>query len=177
MRAEPAGKQAVAIGIVDNVARPRPAGAKRSRNQVGPIVDVLRGVADNRWLAGGARRGMDAHHLGLRHGKQAKRIVVAQVGLVGERQLGDIGKLFDISRMNATRRKAVLIHRDVVIGMPGGPLQAFNLQRANFVDRGDFYRIEIGFSGCQILQWLSSSNKFPPMAREWPRSSATTTPS
>ena len=82
--AEPAGEQAVAVGDVDHVARPRAGGADRARHQVGPGVDVARRVADHRRPAGRAARGVDAHALLARDREHAERIGVAQVVLGGE---------------------------------------------------------------------------------------------
>ena len=84
MRAQPAGEQAVAVGIVDDVARPRAAGVERARHQVGPGVDVARRVAHHRRPAGRAARGVHAHALLARDGQHAEGIGVAQVGLGGE---------------------------------------------------------------------------------------------
>ena len=49
-------------------------------------------VADHGRLAGGAGRGVDAHHLLARHGEHAERIVVAQVRLGGEREFREVGE-------------------------------------------------------------------------------------
>ena len=84
VRAQPAGEQAVAVGVVDDVARPRPAGVERARHQVGPQIDVARRVADHRRPPRRAARGMDAHALLARDGEHAEGIGVAQVGLRGE---------------------------------------------------------------------------------------------
>ena len=81
VRAEAAGEQAVAVGDVDEVARPPARGADRARADLGPDLDVGLGVADHRGLAGGARGGVDPHHLLARHGEHAERIVPAQVVL------------------------------------------------------------------------------------------------
>ena len=90
VRAEPAGEQAVAIGVVHDVARPRAGAGDAARHQVGPEIDVALGVADHGGLAGRAGGGVQPHHLLARHREQAERIGVAHVGLGGERKAPDV---------------------------------------------------------------------------------------
>jgi hypothetical protein len=63
VRAQAAGEQAIAVGDVDHVAGTAAGRADRTGDQVGPGVDVALGVADHGRLAGGAARGVHAHHL------------------------------------------------------------------------------------------------------------------
>ena len=88
--AEAAGEQAVAVGDVADVAGPAAGGADRAGHQVGPVVDVAARVADDGGLARGAAGGVDAHDLLARHGEQAERVGVAQVGLLAEREPGQV---------------------------------------------------------------------------------------
>ncbi len=94
---------------------------------------------------------MQAHDLLARHRKQAEVVIVAQVVLVGERELGEVGERFQVVGMHAGGVEPLLVHRHVVIGMAQRPFQAVELQRLDLVARGDLDRVEIGFLGGQIL--------------------------
>ena len=50
VRAEPTGEQAVAVGIVDLVARADTRCAKGTGHQRGPVLKIGSGVADDGWL-------------------------------------------------------------------------------------------------------------------------------
>jgi hypothetical protein len=90
MRAEPAGEQAIAVGVVHDLARLRPRADEAARHQVGPGIDVVCRIAYHRRLAGRAGGRMHAHELFARHGEHAERIIVAQVGFQRERKLGNV---------------------------------------------------------------------------------------
>ena len=60
MRAEPAGEQAVAIRIEDDVVGGCAGRAQRARHHGRPHGDIALGIADHRRLAGGAGRSMHA---------------------------------------------------------------------------------------------------------------------
>src|SRR6185369_17229258 len=79
--AEPACEEAVAVGVVDDVARPRAGARERTRHELGPGGEVAPGVAHDGRLAGGARGGVDPRNLPAWPGKKAERIVIAQVAL------------------------------------------------------------------------------------------------
>ena len=113
MGAEAAGEQPVAVGDVDDVARPAAGGVDRAGHQVGPHVDVGLGVADDGRLAGRAARGMDAHHLLARHGEHAVRVVVAQVLLGGEGKPREVGQRPEVVRMDAGGVEFRLVMRHV----------------------------------------------------------------
>ena len=117
VRAQAAGEQAVAIGDVHLVAGTRARGAHRARHDVRPGVDVLRGVADHGRLAGGARRGVDAHDALHRHREHAEGIGFAQVDLGGERKLRQVGERAQISRAHAGGVELLPVARHVVVGV------------------------------------------------------------
>lgn len=84
VRAQAAGEQAIAIGIVQDIAGTAAGRTYRTGHQVRPDVDIAFGVADDGRLAGRSRGAVDARELVLRDGEHAERIGVAQVLLVGE---------------------------------------------------------------------------------------------
>ena len=142
MRTQPAGEQTVAIGHMNHVARLAARSANGARHQIGPDVDVFLGVAHHRGLARGAAGGMDARDLLTRYGKQTKRVVVAQVLLGGEGELGNISQRFQVRRVHAFGVKGFAVMRHVVIGVLHRPAQALQLQRFNFITAGGFDRIQ-----------------------------------
>ena len=85
---------------------------------------------------------MDTHHLLTRHGKQAKRIAVAQIGLGGERQLGQVLQGRHIIGVHPGRIKLGAVHRRVGIGMVQRGFEPLQLQRPQLIDAGFFNRFE-----------------------------------
>ena len=83
-------------------------------------------------------------HLLARHGEHAEGIIVAQVGLGGEREVGrDPPRALQIARMHAGGVEAAAVVRHVLIGMTQRPLQPLELQRLDLVARGGLDRIEL----------------------------------
>ena len=142
VRAESAGEQAVAVGHVHLVARARARGAHRARHDVRPGVDVLRGVADHRGLAGGARGGVDAHDLVHRHREHAEGIGLAQVGLGGERELRQVGERAAVAGFNAGGVEFLPEARHVVVRVRERPAQALELQAAQLLQRRFLDRLQ-----------------------------------
>jgi hypothetical protein len=64
---------------------------------------------------------VDAHDLLARHGKHPERIVVAQVGLGGERELGEVGERFEIARRDSRRVELPPVVRYVLISVRKRP--------------------------------------------------------
>ena len=155
MRAEAAGEQAVAIGIVHQHAGAPAGGADRARHHIRPDVDIALRVADHDRLAGRARGSVDTDQLFARHREHVEGVIVAQVGLYGEREFGEIGKLPEIGRMHAGRIERFLVVRDVVVGVLERPGETFRLQRHDLVARGALGLIQFsavatsaGFQSC-----------------------------
>ena len=86
---------------------------------------------------------MDARHLLARHGEHAERVVVAQVGLGGERELGEVGQLAAVVGVHAGRVERRAVVRDVVVGVPQRPPQPLELQRRQLVARRGLDRLEV----------------------------------
>ena len=149
VRAEAAGEQAVAVGDVQLHAGPAAGGADRARHHLGPGVDVALGVADDGRLAGGAGGGVDAHDLLARHGEHAEGIVVAQVLLGGEGELGEVGQRVEVVGMHAGGVERLPVVGHVVVDVPQRPLQPLELQGGDLVARGDLDRVEV------LAAWVS----------------------
>ncbi len=144
MRTEAPGEQAIAIGIVHQHALAAAGGADRARHHIRPGIDVRLGVADHDRLACRARRSMDPYQLLARHREHVEGIIVAQIGLHREREFGEIGELLEVCGVHARSVEALLVVRDIVIGMLERPGEPFGLQRHDLVARGAFSRIELG---------------------------------
>ncbi len=89
-----------------------------------PGLDILFGIADDGRFAGGAGRGVDPHHILQRHGEQAEGIVVAQIVLVGERQILQIGEGPDVLRFDPGRLHLPPIGLDLFVDPRHQTLQA-----------------------------------------------------
>jgi hypothetical protein len=49
--------------------------------------------------------------------------------------------------MHTRRIKALTIHHDIILSVPKRPFQTRQLQRPDFVNRGNFYRIKAAARG------------------------------
>ena len=128
MRAKAAGEQAVAVGNVDFVLRRAARRAQGAGDDVGPGINIVLRVAHHRRLAGGSRRGVDAHNLLHRHRKGIEGVVIAQILLGGAREFAQVAQLMEIVRMHSGRVKLAAVHRNVVVSVFQRPLQALGLQ-------------------------------------------------
>ena len=55
MHAQPTGKQAIAVGVVDNLTGVHARTYERSGNDLTPDINIIPGIGDNLGLALGAR--------------------------------------------------------------------------------------------------------------------------
>src|SRR5574343_1265516 len=140
--AEAAGEHAIAVGDMDHVASAATGRTDRAGNNVGPVVDIVLGVADDDRFAGRAAGGVQAGQLIARHGEQTERVVVTQVGLGHERELGQVGQALQVVWMDAFFLAALAVRGSVVVAVAYRPLQALKLQRGNFLAAGGFDRVE-----------------------------------
>ena len=84
---------------------------------------------------------MQTRHFFSGDGKQTEGVVVTQIQFGHEGKLGQVGQRFQIIRMHAFGFALFAIGRDVVIGVAHRPLQAFQLQSADFIAAGFFNRV------------------------------------
>ena len=106
------------------------------------IVEVVLGIADHGRLAGGARRGVDAHDLLRGIGEHAERVVVAQVVLGGEGEPGEVGEGLADRRDGRRPRRTWRDNAAWVVGAMERPLHPLELQRGDFVAAGDLDGLE-----------------------------------
>lgn len=101
------GEETVAEGHVQKVAGAGSGSHHGARHDFSPEIEVGRGVPDHGRLASGAGGGMQPSHLAERHCEEPERILLAQVGLGGERQMREI-----IERLEGVLREPSLIERN-----------------------------------------------------------------
>ena len=77
VEAQASGKEAIAVGIMQNVLGGYTGAAKAAGHKFGPVVEVALGVAHNGSLAGGAAGGVNAHDRVFGYGKHSKGVMVA----------------------------------------------------------------------------------------------------
>jgi hypothetical protein len=151
--AEAAGEQAIAVGVLDDVARVQAAGGEAAHHDLGPHRHVVLGVGHDDGLAGGAAGGVHAHDVPQRGGEEPEGVGVAQVGLGGEGQLGQVGERLDVCRRQFACLQALAEKLDALVGMADDALQPVELQlaqkrRGNEVGRAGWMVGGLGFGFC-----------------------------
>ena len=125
--AEPAGEESVAEGVLEYVAAVQSAGGEGARHDLAPHRDVFAGVGDDDRLAGGAGGGVQAHDVAHGTGEESVGVGVAQIGLDGEGQPGDVGEPSDGLRGQVARLQALAEQRHVGVGARDHRAQAAQL--------------------------------------------------
>ena len=161
MRAQAAGKQAVAVGDGENVVAADPEGGQAAGHALAPHADVLAGVAHDGGVARRAGGSVDADDFALGSSLQAERIVVPQVllGRVGE--LHDVLDGADVIRGQVPLLEFVAVEGDVVVHVLHDLVETFSLERGHLVAAHAFF-IGIPDHICYVRlfrQW-SSWNAF-----------------
>ena len=80
MRTEPAGKQSVAVSILQHITGMHTGGDKRTEHNTAPDIQVGLRVADNNRFTSRTAGGMQTDNILHRYGKQSVGIGVAQIG-------------------------------------------------------------------------------------------------
>ena len=154
VRAQPAGEQAVAVGVVDDVAGLDPGAGERTRHHVGPAIEVGPAVADHRRLSGRARRSVHAQQLLARHREHAERVIVAQVRLLGEREARDVGEGLEMRRLHPGGVELLAEMRHAVVGPLQRPMQPVLLQRRKLGARQGFdarlEHVDVRVANCRV---------------------------
>jgi hypothetical protein len=127
MHAKSAGEQAIAIGVVDDHAGAAAGGADRARHHRRPRLDIGPGISDHDRLAGGAGRCMDPDQLFARHREHVERVIVAQVGLHGERKILQVRQLPEIIWMHPGLVEGLFVMGDIVVDVRQRPGEALCL--------------------------------------------------
>ena len=142
MRAESTGEQAVAVGVLNHIARVQAARRKTPHHHIFPDADVLFRVGDDDGFARRARRSVQAHNVLHRTRKQTERIGVAQIRFHRERQLCDIVERPHVGRFQAGGVHAFAEERDVVVGALHDGLEPLQLQRLQLFRRQKIRRAD-----------------------------------
>jgi hypothetical protein len=115
-----------------------------------PDFEVGLTVGDDGRLAGRAGRSVDAGDPVLRHGDEAERIGVAQIGLGGERELLEILEPAKIVGRDARGVELGASVGNVVVGVRERRFQALELERGDLVARRGFDGVEVVSVRCEI---------------------------
>jgi hypothetical protein len=96
LEAEAAGEQAVAADILEDVAGPGSGREQGARHQVGPGIEIVAVVEDDRGVAGGAAGAMEADRIVARHGEEAVGEMLPQILFGGHGQAAEIRQRPDV---------------------------------------------------------------------------------
>ena len=129
--------QAVPDRDLDPIERRHAGHLVAAREEVGPVVHVLLGVAQDLPLAGGPRRRMDPDDLLVRDGSERKRIVVPEVVRGGQRKPGDVLQRADVVGTHPSGIQPCPVERRALSGVPHGPGEARQLVGAEGVLGGE----------------------------------------
>ena len=165
--AEAPGEQAVAIRVVED----HPAATARrtdgAGDHVGPHVEVVAGVADDRRLAGRAARRVEPYDVLARHREHAERVVLAQRGLRGERQPGEVGEGLDLVGVHARVVERLPVVGDVVVGVAHRPPQPLELEGTELLEGCGLDRVQVAGPGSQVMHVSSSGSRRQQGGRPW----------
>jgi len=90
VQAEATGEHAVAESDLSDVILANAGGHRHAAHQLRPGLQVVLCEPAHHRPAGGSRRGVDLDHLVHRRSEQTAGVVVAEVGLLGERQRAQV---------------------------------------------------------------------------------------
>ncbi len=127
VRPQAAGEEAVAVGVLDDVAAMEPARGEGPDHDLRPDVQIGLRVRNHDRLPGRAGRGVEPDDLFHRAGEEPERIGVAQVRLDRERQLRDVLERDDGSGSHSALVQALPEQGNVIVGAADHRLQALQL--------------------------------------------------
>ena len=145
LKAHPRGPQAVAHGDLHPVQVGDPGHLVAAGKEVGPVVHVFLGVAQDLALAGGAAGGMDAHDLLEGHGPQREGVLVPEVVAGGKGEARQVRKGADAVGSDAGRVQPFPVEGRAFVGVAHRPFEALELARRQGL--GVFERGHKGKSG------------------------------
>ena len=94
---------------------------------------------------------MEPRHLFARYREHAERVVFAEVRLGREGQLGQVGQLLDVVRVDFRRVEGGLVVRYVLVRMTDRPSEALGLQRSQLVEGRGLDRLEIAGARAEVV--------------------------
>jgi hypothetical protein len=97
------------------------------------------------------------HDLLAGHREHAERIVIAQVGLAGQREFGQVGQVLAVVRVQPSGVEGRAVVRHVGVRMPQRPAQPLQLQGAQLIGRGPLDGIEVSGRRSEVLHVPVSS--------------------
>ena len=111
LEAEAAGEHTVAGGVLEHVLRAASNHPETAGYGIGPFVEILLRMQDDRGIAGGAAGRVQAHAFVKRNRSQTERIGVAKILLRGERDLLEVIERTDVRGRQARFAETLLVER------------------------------------------------------------------
>ncbi|GAF26231.1 acyl-CoA synthetases (AMP-forming)/AMP-acid ligases II [Moorella thermoacetica Y72] len=133
-----AGKEAIPVGVLNDIMPGGAAADEGPGHEFGPDVDVVAGVTNHRRFTGSARGGVDTYDLAHGHGEHAVGVVIPQILFGGERQSLQVVQALDVPRFQADLLEGPAIKGDIKKGPPDCCLEAFQLEFLQFCLRHTF---------------------------------------
>ena len=127
MQTERTREHAVSEADLRHIVRRRAAHRRDTRDAFRPHIEVILRIAYDGGLTRRTRRGVHAHELFSRNGKEAERIIVAKIRLRGERQLREIFQCLDVVGFHAGFVHLLAIRKHFFIHAMHRLLQTFEL--------------------------------------------------
>ena len=115
VEAEAAGEKPVAERDLDRVVGRDARRGQKPRDELGPCLEVLLGVAYHGGLAGRAGRAVDAHDVALGDREEAEGVLLAEVVLGGEGDLFEVVDALDVAGGQAGALEAIAIEGDALV--------------------------------------------------------------
>ena len=109
LEAQSARKHAVPRRVLKDIAPPQADHVQATRHGIGPLVQILLRVQDDRRGARRATGGMQAHHFAHRHRGKPERVIVAQILFRSKRNLTQVVQRTYVFRRQMSLGKPFLI--------------------------------------------------------------------
>ena len=134
MRAETAGEESVAVGDLHDVVARDTVHGQAARRAVRPDVEVALGLRDADRLAGRARGAVEAVDLAHRRGSEAIGVLVAEIRLLHERELGEVLERHEVAGLYAFLVAAAAEQRHALVLVGDELLKLGELHCAQLLD-------------------------------------------
>ena len=134
VEAEAAGEESIAVGNLEHVLVGESVHREAARGGVGPDFDVALAVGNADRLARRSRGAVEAHDFGHRRGGEPGGVFIAQIGLLHEGELREVGERHEVARFDARFVAAAAEERHALVFVGDESLEFRELQRAKFLD-------------------------------------------
>ena len=133
MGTKTACEEPIAVGDLNDIVLTAACRCQRTGDHFRPDLNVVCGIAGNDRLTGCAGGTLNTDDILFVSREETEGEFVAQVGLVGEGQLGNVGEGLDILGLDTECVHALTVQGNALVAELDGFLQAGQLQRLQFV--------------------------------------------